>query len=241
MDRNAGVTARGGASLAGDRSQAASRQENAGSMSRPVRIELVNDLKVVFVVEVDAGEYAVFVADLENGHRNHQGASELEGVVLSEKEIVRHRGRLRGAGQFPLDGSFEGLRPVAITVKASAVAAARSRSRPRSGLIVEDPDSAQDAIPKSGIGLLHLQPLPSNDRFRRDLHRLPRTESGQGTASARMGKATVPMPTEHRDDSTGVSPLVRYRDDSAAALLRRFARPQRGPFLHGEKYEQLRR
>lgn len=40
---------------------------------------------VVFVNDDDIG-----VVDLEERDRDHQGASELEGVVLGEGEIVRH-------------------------------------------------------------------------------------------------------------------------------------------------------
>ncbi|NJO54891.1 MAG: hypothetical protein HC829_08695 [Bacteroidales bacterium] len=54
-------------------------------------IELVDDLKIVAVVELIAREHAVCTASLEDGDRDHQRAGEFEGVVLGEGKVVRHR------------------------------------------------------------------------------------------------------------------------------------------------------
>ena len=46
--------------------------------------------EIVVVVDLVAGQNAVFAAGLEEGDRDHQGAGEGERVVLGEGEIVRH-------------------------------------------------------------------------------------------------------------------------------------------------------
>ena len=113
------------------------------SRSEPMRIELVDDVQVVIGIEFVGRQDAVFVAGFEERNRDHQSMGELEGVVLGEDEVVRH---------------FEGLhreRPIPARWlprrtgigrdhrESEAAAAARWRSRPRSGLIGEDPDRSR--------------------------------------------------------------------------------------------------
>ena len=64
----------------------------AGSMSRPepVRIELVDDVEIVFDIEFIGRQDAVCIAGFEERDRDHQGAGELESVILGEDEVVRH-------------------------------------------------------------------------------------------------------------------------------------------------------
>ncbi|WP_201838641.1 hypothetical protein [Microvirga zambiensis] len=59
-------------------------------MSRPaiVGIEFVDEFEVVAVVEFVGGP--LLVAGLYDRDRDHQGAGELEGVVLDNGKIVRH-------------------------------------------------------------------------------------------------------------------------------------------------------
>ncbi len=69
-------------------------------MSRPGE-KFVNDLQIVVSVDLGGGKDAVFAVDLEEGDRDHQVSRELEGVGLSESEIVRHlRGSIR-SGSIP--------------------------------------------------------------------------------------------------------------------------------------------
>ncbi|CAH1662592.1 hypothetical protein CHELA20_40075 [Hyphomicrobiales bacterium] len=83
-----------------------------------VRIEFVNQLQVVAVVELVRGQCAVGIAGFEERHRDHQGASELEGVVLGKGKIVRHfEGSIR-SGPIPARWLLEGPPSVAITAKA---------------------------------------------------------------------------------------------------------------------------
>ena len=86
------------------------RQRGAGSMSRPalVRIEFVDGLKVIVGVELLARQGSILVAGLEERDRDHEGAGELEGVVLCEVEIGHGFEAPSEAGEFPLDGSSKG-------------------------------------------------------------------------------------------------------------------------------------
>ena len=56
----------------------------------PPRIEFVDHLDVVFVVDLVGRQNAVFVSGQEENDRDHQGAGELEGGVLGEGKVVRH-------------------------------------------------------------------------------------------------------------------------------------------------------
>lgn len=53
-------------------------------------IILVDDIEIVTIVDLVAWNDTVLAAGAEEGDGNHQGAGEVEGVVLGEGEIVRH-------------------------------------------------------------------------------------------------------------------------------------------------------
>lgn len=74
----------------------------------PPRIEPVDHLDVIFVVELIGRQNAELVAGAEENDGNHGGAGEIESMGASEGKIVRHR-------------------------EGEAAAAARSRSRPLAG------------------------------------------------------------------------------------------------------------
>ncbi len=78
----------------------------------------MHDLQIVFIVEFVARQNAELVAGPEQRDWNHQGAGELEGVVLREGKIGVHLRLHLWSGPFPLDGSRQCLEPVAITGKA---------------------------------------------------------------------------------------------------------------------------
>lgn len=69
-------------------------------MSRPGE-KLMDDLKIVIGVDLVRGQDAVLAVDLEDGDRDHQVAGELEGVGLSESEIVRHLSGSIRSGPIP--------------------------------------------------------------------------------------------------------------------------------------------
>ncbi len=72
-------TARGEASLAADRSSAASGTAIAGSMSRPGK-ELGQNLEIVVSVDLVGWKNTEFASGLEKGDRDHQVAAKLESV-----------------------------------------------------------------------------------------------------------------------------------------------------------------
>lgn len=86
-------------------------------MSRP-GMEFMHDLQIVFVIEFVARQNAELVAGPEQCDRNHEGAGELEGVVLRKRKIGVHLRLHLWSGPFPLDGSRQCPEPVAITAKA---------------------------------------------------------------------------------------------------------------------------
>lgn len=65
----------------------ATRWPNVGSMSRP-GMEFMNDREVVACVDLVRRKDAIFAVDFEDGDRDHEVAGKLEGVGLSENEIV---------------------------------------------------------------------------------------------------------------------------------------------------------
>src|SRR6185295_16207557 len=72
------------------RRHGASGSRSPGSMSRGPRIVFMNN--GVLLAFVLAGDHdAEFVVNLEKDDRHHQRVSQVEGMVLSEGEIVRHR------------------------------------------------------------------------------------------------------------------------------------------------------
>lgn len=78
------------------------------------------------IVEVLAWKNAVFAVDPKQGHRHQQCAREIEGVVLSEVEIVRHDAApILGGDHSPLDRRPSGPGRTAITAMAKPRAAAR--------------------------------------------------------------------------------------------------------------------
>ena len=64
----------------------------AGSMSRPepARIELVDDVEIVIGIEFIGRQDAVCIAGFEERDWDHQGAGELESLILGKDEVVRH-------------------------------------------------------------------------------------------------------------------------------------------------------
>lgn len=89
-------------------------------MSRPAieGVVFVDDMESVAIVDLVAGQDAVFAVDLEQRDRDHEGAGELEGVVLGKGKIVRHfEGSIR-SGPIPARWLLEGPPSVAITAKA---------------------------------------------------------------------------------------------------------------------------
>jgi hypothetical protein len=83
-----------------------------------VRVKFVDQLEVVAVVELVRGERAIDIAGFEERHGDHQGASELKGVVLGKGKIVRHlEGSIR-SGPIPARWLLDGPPSVAITAKA---------------------------------------------------------------------------------------------------------------------------
>lgn len=51
-------------------------------------MEFMNDLEVVARVDLVRGKNAILTVDFENGDRDHEIAGKLEGVGLSDNEIV---------------------------------------------------------------------------------------------------------------------------------------------------------
>ena len=87
-----GVRSRGGSSPCKAPLASGTRQDHAGSMSRPgpMRIELMNNIQVVIGIKFVRRQDTVLVAGFEERNRDHQSTGELEGVVLSEDEVMRH-------------------------------------------------------------------------------------------------------------------------------------------------------
>jgi len=83
-----------------------------------VRIIFEDRLDPVCIIELVAGQNAVLAVDLEEGDWNHQGARELEGVILSEGKIVRHFEGSQRSGPIPARWLLKGAAPIAITAKA---------------------------------------------------------------------------------------------------------------------------
>jgi hypothetical protein len=78
------------------------------------------------IVEVITRKNTVFTVDPKQGHGNEQGASEMESVILSEVEIVRHEAApVFGGDRSPLDRRPSGPVRTAITAMAKPRAAAR--------------------------------------------------------------------------------------------------------------------
>lgn len=50
----------------------------------------MDDFDVILIVDLGGGKDAVLACDLEERHRDHEGAGELKSVVLGEGEIVCH-------------------------------------------------------------------------------------------------------------------------------------------------------
>ncbi|OBQ86535.1 hypothetical protein A9K71_17685 [Mesorhizobium sp. WSM3873] len=95
----------------------------AGSTSRPDLewVVFVKDFEIIARLDLIAAEHTDRVAGFEEDDGDHQGAGEVQGVVLSQGKIVRHlRAFHFERGQSPLDGSRQCRGPVAITARALA-------------------------------------------------------------------------------------------------------------------------
>ena len=55
-----------------------------------MRIELVDDIEIVIGIEFIGRQDAACIAGFEERDRDHQGAGDLESMILGEGEVVRH-------------------------------------------------------------------------------------------------------------------------------------------------------
>ena len=60
------------------------------SRPEPARIELVDDVEIVIGIEFIGRQDAVCIAGFEERDWDHQGAGELESLILGKDEVVRH-------------------------------------------------------------------------------------------------------------------------------------------------------
>lgn len=127
-------------------------------MSRPIfeGVEFGDSLDLV-AVQFVARKNTELVAGSEERDRDHQGPSECESVSLSECKILCHVRNLRPEQADPARWLLRRAGAGRDHREGAAEAAARLRSGPPGGLIVEDPALVQDAIHQERVWLASVE------------------------------------------------------------------------------------
>jgi len=122
------------------------RKEKVGSMSRPDVEGIIFDERFDLVAfEFGAREHAEFTAGPEERDWNHEGAGELEGVVLCERKIVGH----------PRAPSSERANPARWLRQCPAPVAITAKAKPSGGSLLADPSRVDRGRSGAGPGSRH--------------------------------------------------------------------------------------